>query len=220
MKNLKQILAGKSHIIWDWNGTLLDDVHLCIDIVSGIAERHGAQTVTRESYLKKFRFPVIEYYKELGFDLNRTSYEHLSKEFFHAYKNNVHLTRLHAGMAELIAELSDSGIKSSVLSAAKEEDLLGMLEHFNIKHLFEYIYGVSDHLAHGKIARGLDLLSKINLPPSQIVLVGDTDHDAEVADSLGVDAILLDGGHQCPDRLTARKLVVLSRKSLASLARE
>ncbi len=220
MQNLKYILARKSHIIWDWNGTILDDVHLCIDIVSGIAERHGAEKVTRESYLRKFRFPVIEYYKELGFDLNRTSYEHLSKEFFHAYKNKVHLTRLHAGMAELIAELSDSGIKSSVLSAAKEEDLVGMLEHFSIKHLFEHVYGVSDQLAHGKIARGLDLLSKINLPCSQIVLVGDTDHDAEVAASLGVDAILLEGGHQCPDRLSARKLVVLSRKSLASLTSE
>jgi phosphoglycolate phosphatase len=120
-------------------------------------------------------------------------------------------------MAELIADLSDSGIKSSVLSAAKEDDLLGMLEHFEIKHLFDHVFGVSDHLAHGKISRGLDLLKKINLPTSQLVLVGDTDHDAEVAEALGVDAILLDGGHQCPDRLSARKLHVLRRKSFASL---
>ena len=216
MQDLKHILENKSHIIWDWNGTLLDDVHLCVDIVSGIAERHGAQPVTRNSYLQKFRFPVIEYYKELGFDLNRTSYEALSQEFFHAYKANIHLTKLHAGMAELIAELADSGIRSSVLSAAKEDDLIGMLEHFNIQHLFDHVYGVNDHLAHGKIARGLQLIEQIDMPASKIILIGDTDHDVEVAEALGIDAILLDGGHQCPERLTARKLTVLSRKSLAS----
>lgn len=211
MKHLKNSLAHKSHVIWDWNGTLLDDVHMCVDIVDGIAARHGARRVTHDSYLKDFRFPVIEYYKDLGFDLSCTPYETLSDEFVAAYKSNIHRTRLHRGMPELIAELAEAGIQSSILSAAREQDLMAMLSHFKITALFTHIFGVHDHLAHGKIARGLELMEKIHLPRSQVVLIGDTDHDAEVAEALGIDVILLDGGHQCKDRLTARRLVVLSR---------
>lgn len=215
MKQLKDFLAHKSHVIWDWNGTLLDDVHLCVEIVAKIAAKHGAKKVTRESYLKNFRFPVVEYYQDLGFDMSRVSYEHLSREFVSAYKEHAHLMGVHAGMPELIAELARSGIKSSILSAAQQDDLTEMLVRFNIAPLFTHIFGVSDNLAHGKIDRGRELVEEIGLPPAKLALIGDTDHDAEVGEALGIDVILLDGGHQCPERLAARQLTVWSRSQLS-----
>ena len=211
MKHIKDVVSGKTHIIWDWNGTLLDDVHICVNVVAGIASKHGGKKVTQESYLKDFRFPVVDYYKDLGFDLTRISYEDLSTEFVHAYKSNVHLTKIHVGMPELIAELGDSGIRSSILSAAFELDLKEMLRHFQIETLFDHIFGIQDHLAHGKIARGFDLMAKINLPKHQVVLIGDTDHDADVADALGIDVLLVEGGHQSKERLRQKSSRVVSR---------
>jgi phosphoglycolate phosphatase len=211
MKHIKDIVSGKTHIIWDWNGTLLDDVHICIDVIDGIASKHGGKKVTRESYLKDFRFPVVDYYKDLGFDLSRVSYEDLSVEFVSAYKANVHLTKIHVGMSELITELADSGVRSSILSAAFELDLQDMLRHFQIANLFDHIFGIQDHLAHGKIARGLDLMEKIDLPKNQVVLIGDTDHDADVAEALGIDVLLIEGGHQSKERLRQKGLRVISR---------
>ena len=68
----------ESIIIWDWNGTLLDDVSICIDIMNEILGRRGLDKLTRKKYQQIFRFPVIDYYRQLGFDFKRDSFENLS----------------------------------------------------------------------------------------------------------------------------------------------
>ena len=56
------------HIIWDWNGTLLDDTWLCVEGINNSLKKRSLQTITKEIYRKVFSFPVEDYYKRLGFD--------------------------------------------------------------------------------------------------------------------------------------------------------
>ena len=63
------------HIIWDWNGTLLNDTWLCVEGINKSLEKRSLQTITEEIYRKVFSFPVEDYYKRLGFDFKKEPFE-------------------------------------------------------------------------------------------------------------------------------------------------
>jgi phosphoglycolate phosphatase-like HAD superfamily hydrolase len=71
----------------------------------------------------------------------------------------------------------------------------------DIKHLFQFEFGIDNKFAGSKIERGLELIKVSNIPASETVMVGDTLHDLEVANALGIEAILISHGHQCSTRL-------------------
>ena len=55
------------HIIWDWNGTPLDDRWLCIEAIINTLTKRNMNTITDNEYVELFCFPVKDYYKKLGF---------------------------------------------------------------------------------------------------------------------------------------------------------
>jgi phosphoglycolate phosphatase len=215
MKNLEQHLQDKTHIIWDWNGTLLDDVDLCVMTMSAILSKYMLPTLTREKYREQFCFPVIEYYKKLGFDFDKVPFAVVADEFIELYKKNLHESRLHTGVSQLLESLKQQGKKHSILSAARELDLIDQLKWLEVHHHFDHIYGISDHYAAGKVARGKELIAKLRqlIPDSKesVIMVGDTDHDIEVARELGIDLLLVSDGHQTHERLQALHPLVITR---------
>src|SRR5262249_46428492 len=102
MISLRPHFEGKSHVIWDWNGTLLDDVDLCVEIVQGMLERHGLARIGLAEYQSVFRFPVREYYKDVGFDFAKTPFEAVSEDFMSTYLDRVLEARLFGGAVDLI----------------------------------------------------------------------------------------------------------------------
>ena len=73
------------HIIWDWNGTLVGDAQRCVDIMNGIRRKRSMSLISLEEYRDLFDFPVIEYYRRIGFDLEEHPFEILSEEFISGY---------------------------------------------------------------------------------------------------------------------------------------
>ena len=59
------------HIIWDWNGTLIDDRRFCIDIMNEVLKKRQMETMTEEWFLDNFCFPVKDYYLKLGFNFEK-----------------------------------------------------------------------------------------------------------------------------------------------------
>ena len=51
-------------ILWDWNGTLLDDVEVCIESMNSMLSKRKKPLLTREHYKEIFTFPVIDYYRK------------------------------------------------------------------------------------------------------------------------------------------------------------
>ena len=73
------------HIIWDWNGTLLNDGWLFVDIMNSILRQRKMDTITLEKYRNIFGFPIKDYYIKLGFDLEKESFEESGMEFIKEY---------------------------------------------------------------------------------------------------------------------------------------
>jgi phosphoglycolate phosphatase len=197
------------HIIWDWNGTLFEDAWLCMDVMNGLLRRRRLPILTAERYQAAFTFPVVNYYRQLGFDFARESFEELGTEFMADYERR----RLECGLRdharEILAGVQASGLTQSVLSAYKRETLEELLRHFEVRPFFLCVIGSDDHYASGKVAQGLQLIRELDVAPEEVLLIGDTVHDFEVAHATGTGCWLIPGGNHSRARLEACGVPVL-----------
>ena len=201
------------HIIWDWNGTLVDDVDVAIDAVNVLLSENNLETLDHQSYREVFGFPVRDYYEKLGFDFTKVPYERLCDRFIEEYNGKrANLARLFPGTSELLARVRQ-GRRQSILSAAAQWHLDEITTHFDIRHFFDHIFGIADHFASSKVARGHELMQASGVAAADTILIGDTDHDCEVASALGVECLLIADGHQTHERLTMFHANVISGRS-------
>lgn len=212
MKSILSHLEGKSHVIWDWNGTLLNDIDLMVEVIGELLDEHSLPRINREQYCELFGFPIKNYYRALGFNFDTVTFEHLSDKFMAGYRRGLPSTELHTGMKELLGAIHHSKISQSVLSAAQEVYLEEQLKHFGIRHFFDHVYGLSDYHAAGKLERGMDLMQQAGLPKESTLLIGDTDHDLEVGQALGIEVLLLADGHQSFRRLEPKHHKILKNR--------
>lgn len=190
-----------SRVVWDWNGTLFNDAWLCMDVMNGLLRAHALPLLTLERYQRVFDFPVIDYYRRLGFDLERTPFEEVGTAFIRAYERRRLECELHDGARTALQILRQAGVTQSVLSAYEQSTLESLLEHFDIQSYFEQVTGNDDHYAAGKMEKALEWVREQGGPSEGVMLIGDTVHDAEVAKAMGAQCVLLAGGNQHVDRL-------------------
>lgn len=198
------------HVLWDWNGTLLDDVDCCVGILNVLCERRRMGPVEREDYLRKFTFPVIEYYRELGFDPARESFEEAAREWVDLYTERLPgEAQLHDGVPEVLEAVRERGIGQSVLSAHHRGMLVAAVERYGLAEFFDAVLGIEDHYAESKVAIGRQWLEGAGFNPREVLLVGDTLHDWEVAEAMGIRCLLVASGHQERSRLESSGAVVV-----------
>jgi phosphoglycolate phosphatase len=200
--------AKYKHIIWDWNGTLLDDAWLCVEILNRMLNQRGMKTTTLAEYQEIFDFPVRDYYLKIGFDFARESFDAIAQDFISSYEAQRCRCRLQIGAIRVIEELKQLGFVQSVLSASQGASLIEAMEMFRVKDFFENVTGLDDYYAQSKVDAGRKLLKSLNENPRQILLIGDTRHDYEVACQLGSDCVLLPAGHQSKERLVSCGAIV------------
>ncbi|TVR70943.1 MAG: HAD family hydrolase [Spirochaetaceae bacterium] len=187
-------------VIWDFNGTILSDVELSVEGLNLLRSRRAMHTVTVEEYRDIFGFPVQDYYRCLGFDFEQEDFSLLSREYHDHFFANMHRCRPHRHIPELMHDLRQEGMRQFVLSAMQEPELRRLLDLLGLAECVEAIYGLGDLLARGKVERGHQLMRERKVDPNETVLIGDTDHDVDVARELGVTPITLTMGHQAPHR--------------------
>ena len=210
MKNPSLLTSSQyKHIIWDWNGTLLDDGWLFVDVMNSILRSRGMNTITLEKYREIFGFPVKDYYLKLGFDLEKEPFEESGLEFIKEYKNRRYDAQLYPEVIPLLIELGARGICNSILSAQHQTLLDDLTQYYNIRDYFIGIIGLDNHYAHSKVENGIECANRIDVSLQEILMIGDTDHDFEVAGVIGIDCLLLSHGHHCSKRLkkTGAKVV-------------
>ena len=184
-----------TRVIWDFNGTLLDDVDLCIELLNRLRAQRGlALPLSIDRYREIFRFPVRAYYELAGFDFSHEPFETVAHQWVAAYNRSEPGTGLRAGALHLLGKLSRDGVRQAVLSATESAMLERQLNRLGIRDYFDRVCGRSDVYAADKAALARSFAAE--LPGERAVLIGDTDHDYTCARAAGFDCILLCGGHQ------------------------
>ena len=195
-------------IIWDWNGTLLDDVTACLDCINILLLERNKKPLELDRYKDIFTFPVREYYVKAGFDFSEEAFEIPAHQFIDLYRDHIRNSPLQKQATSILAFLRDQGYGQAVLSAMEQELLNETLADKAIDHFFSHVYGINNHLGAGKTETAIRLLNDIGLSKDEVCLVGDTIHDFEVASSLGITCILVANGHQSRQRLEETGCIV------------
>lgn len=201
-----------THIIWDFNGTILDDVMPGIDSVNILLRKYGVNEIPSvEAYRELFGFPVRDYYEKIGFDFSKTPYEVLAIEWVELYLEHTKDPVLMRGVRDLIEFNKQNGIEQLVLSACEIEMLTKQLSQLGVYPYFSEIIGLTNIHASGKgeLARAW----RERNPEAKALLIGDTIHDFEVAGILGADCALYCGGHQNRERLELCDAIVFDEFS-------
>jgi phosphoglycolate phosphatase len=190
------------HIIWDWNGTLLDDVDIVIEAMNTLLKRRNLPLLGKEKYKKIFTFPVKDYYAQLGFNFSIEPFEKLAIEYMTELNSDKYQFKLYSGVEKILECVRRMGISQSILSASQEQELIDEVGKLNIGGYFKRISGLNNYYAISKVERGEDLLRELAIKPDDALLIGDTIHDYEVAEELGCGCLLICNGHQCCQRLS------------------
>ncbi len=205
------------HIIWDWNGTLINDTWLVVEIINKMLARRKLQEVNQERHRDIFDFPVMNYYSTIGFDFSKESFEKLTDEFISEYYDRFNECKLFDEAEGVLRQIRGRGILQSVLSASQEDLLKAKIKHYGIDKYFYNIIGLKNHYAESKIERGKSWITQLNLEPRDVLLIGDTIHDYEVSKSIGCDCLLVANGHHSYERLASQGVEVIKTLQEMSL---
>lgn len=182
------------YVVWDFNGTILDDVQAGIDCVNPILEKRGLKVLDSvDEYREKFDFPIINYYRNLGFDFERDPYEVIAHEWIANYKRLSPKLGLVDGVGKLFDLFEKLGAKQMILSASEKVMLENKLNDLGIYEKFTRLLALDNIYAHSKLDIAKEYFKDTNT--SEYIMIGDTVHDAEVAREVGIDAWLVAGGH-------------------------
>ena len=198
------------YIFLDFNGTVLDDVDLCLNLLNRMLTEKGHKPVSYDNYKEIFQFPVIEYYKKAGFTFEGYSFEELADYFIDEYtrRNNAEC-KIFEDFKDFVDLLHASGYKVVLCSASKLNLLIDQLNEFKIIQYFDDVIGLDNHFAASKLELAKQYVSHSDIDLENSYFIGDTTHDAEVAVACGIKPLLVDRGHQSKEVLSKANSVIL-----------
>lgn len=197
------------YILWDWNGTLLDDVEASLLAVNDILDKYGKKPITIDEYYSNIDTPIYKFYEKL-FDLNVVKMEDIALLFREYYAKYDETVKIAKDAEKIICFCKEKGIKQYILSAAHIDNLTKYAKKYGVFDYFDRIEAAKDYEAGSKIERALRLFQEEKINPDECVMIGDTLHDLDTANALEVECVLYSKGHTDYDTLRETGKIVCS----------
>ena len=188
---------SRPYILWDWNGTLLDDTQAALDTLNIMLARRGTKPIAMDFYRDHFAFPVKPFYKSIGVCLENEDWDALAQEYHDLYAEQP--KRLNTEAIAALEKVKAAGVRQSIISALRQDLLDEATAFYGVAPYMECIYGVDNLDGASKLDRALELLTHID--DADPVVIGDALHDKEVADALKVRCVLCGQGSHAAWRL-------------------
>jgi phosphoglycolate phosphatase len=196
-------------------------MQVCIDCMNAMLKERNLPLIGLKRYRDIFSFPVRDYYLSLGFDFNKEPFEIPAHQFIDLYRTHLHLAPLQPDAIKILEFFRKHQFQQVILSAMEQEFLEETLESKGILGYFDLVAGIKNHLGDGKLEMAVELVEILDKKPDELVLIGDTVHDYEVAQGLGIRCILITEGHQSYKRLKDLNCIVMKEmRSLTKLFSE
>ena len=211
-----------SLVLWDWNGTLLDDVALCVDALNRLLRiYHYPQQYSLAQYREIFGFPIEDYYIRAGFDFSKNSYKELADDYMQDYLARAGACPLAESAVPALSLLKGAGVQQVILSASNLPVLEQQVTERGVRPYFDRLLGLDNIYARSKVEVGLAYLTELKqrgAVPAQAIMgavliaVGANllvDNGTLIAQALGVRCVLQTAGHQSAQQLRATGAPVL-----------
>lgn len=195
-------------VLWDWNGTIVDDVNASLLSVNDMLIKRNLPIITLEQYHQYLDTPIYKFYEHI-FDLNKITFDVIQSEFNSGYNKHISDNPLNNGAISVMKMLKESNVKQVIVSSSNQDIVQKSAEKLGVVEYMDFISGSSDNFVGSKVERAIGVISKITTDYSKVVVIGDTLHDCQLANEIGADCILLSTGHQSKaDLLTTGRLVI------------
>jgi phosphoglycolate phosphatase-like HAD superfamily hydrolase len=188
--------AGITHIVWDWNGTLLHDIHAVLDATNAAFAETGLPSITLERYRDLYCVPVPRFYERLMGRLpSEEEWEVMDAMFHRHYWERAEGVGLTEGAAELLAARQADGHTQSLCSLAPHDMLVPLVRTHGIDGHFLRVDGSTGDNLGGKAAQMARHLAALeDVDAGRTVVIGDAVDDALAAAHVGARAVLYTGG--------------------------
>lgn len=201
------------HVVWDWNGTLLDDHPLVVEGLNAVLDDAGLPRVDPATYQRLYTRPVHRFYERVfGRPIADTEWQHIDEVFHAAYRAALGRVNLAADAQPALTTLDQAGIGQSLLSMWRHEELLPLVSRFGIAERFARIDGLRGDGGGTKAPHLEAHLQQLTGAPGngEVVVVGDALDDAAAAAHVGARCILYDGGSHPREQLEQAGVPVAS----------
>lgn len=198
------------YIMWDWNGTLLDDLDVNFEILNILLKRRDLPVFKSiDWYLDNFSFPIINFYQKAGFDLLNEKYEDIAREYSNLYDDLFPTVELYEKAEEMLRFFFSAGVSQLIVSASQQRLLTHQVNLHCIDHYFDEILGMRDIYGKGKVGVAQYYMQSKGISGEDVLFIGDTVHDKQVADAIGCDCILVADGHNSKSLLLSTGATVV-----------
>ncbi len=190
-------------VIWDYNGTIIDDVGIAVKIENEMLEKRGLKhDYTLEDYQSLFDTPMEDYYRNIGYTFEKETFHDVGVEFYALYERYFHECSIHEGVIDKIKEAQKKGYTNIILSSCEQNKLLQQCHTLQIDSYFKDMIGVNNLVSGSKVENGLEWLQTHQTSGEECIYIGDTNADYLTAKALHVKQIyLVSNGHQSYERL-------------------
>ena len=183
------------YIFWDFNGTVIDDVGNALACVNDLLDRKNRPHITLNEYYNYVETPLFGFYRHI-LPPEELDFDEISRDYLKDYARHIEETRLADGIYELLHTLKEKGVYQYIVTANQKDEVIGLLKKFDIYDCFNEVLGADNTLAESKIDRARAFFDRLAINPDDALFVGDTLHDLETANALGIDCVLVEYGHQ------------------------
>lgn len=183
-----------SHIFWDWNGTIVDDLAVNHSIINLLLKQYNRKPISIVEYRRIFCFPIREFYKKAGLPVIGDEFEQLTISYWDLYMHKIKEIPLMPGIVELLSTQKD--INHYILSACDKKVIINQISMHGIKDHFVEIIAPNSKYACGKTELAKLWINDSSIDLSKAILIGDTLHDYQTSKALGIDCALVNCGHQ------------------------
>ena len=186
------------HVIWDWNGTLFDDLHIVVEAVNASLAELGADPIDADGYRDHYTRPVHLFYERLlGRVLDQSEWLQIDKTFHDSYREALPRADLALDATDALEMVGARGWRQSILSMWYHDELVPFVAGRGLDRFMDRVDGNRGEAGETKrihLERHLDALAIQDRGADFFVMVGDSLDDAVAARHAGIACVLYDSG--------------------------
>ena len=178
-------------ILFDLDGTLTDPGLGITNSAAYALKKHGIEVADRTALYPFIGPPLMDSFQRFyGFSAERSEQAVADyREYFR--EKGLFENEVYEGVEELLKHLKASGKRLIIATSKPEEFAVRILEHFHLAKYFDHIVGATMDSSRSKkgdvIAYALEVCGITD--KTDVVMVGDREHDVLGAKENGLDSI-------------------------------
>lgn len=207
-RSITEFKMSYKNIIWDYNGTIVDDAKLAVDAENMVLASYGKAPITLDFYLDECEMPILNFYNKI-FEMKNYDFAEISERFMQSYELLFPQAEVFPEVRQMLAYIDGKGLNQAVISGFEGSRLRKSLNSFGLYGYFDFVSGSDDIGCGDKSERAFQMLKKHKLNPKETLFIGDMYHDYETAKYVGADCVLIAKGHQGARVLKSYGITVL-----------